>query len=208
MGSRLKQSDHGGRTRPARVSAWINGRIGAYRRLCAVYLLSLMSGAMSVPSLAGEARSDDISSQLATLRGETDRAVLYIGPRPGSFSFVHRRNEADLPQIGCTYEIGRDEIDELLDILVKGQITRGAKQDVDARTGVYLYAGSRQLAKLVFADAFINEGMRGIFNGDMPVMSGLKLQSDLREFAERHTPSSTHYGCEKGGRIAPAPPNN
>lgn len=182
-----------------------SGRIRGLLRCCTTYIVGAMLTTMCIGSQAGEPLNGDISLQLAELRGEADRAVLYIGPRPGTFRFVHQRTETDLPQIGCTYQIGKDHIDELLDILVNGQIRSEPEREVDARTGVYIYAGDRLLSKLVFADAFVNEGMRGIYKGITPIMSGLTLQSALREFAEKHVPSSTHYGCEKGGMVAPAP---
>lgn len=188
-----------------------NGRIRGLLRCCSTYIFGAMLTTICIGIQASEPRDRDISVQLAELRGNADQAVLYIGPHPGDISFPWSMKEKDLPTIGCTYAIGKEDIPELLDLLedVSVVLDQAANTTVNARTGVFIYAGKRLMAKWVFADAFPNKGMLGLFNGNIPVVSGLALQSKLREFAEKHPPSSTHYGCEKDGiAIKPLPRSN
>lgn len=145
--------------------------------------------------------TDDMNNRFNDLRSQADRAVVYIGPHPGDRTFSFSMGEKDLPRIGCTYELDKDDVDGLLDLLTEGEIAiRDRRETINARSGIFVYDGRRLLLKLVFADAFSGErGMRGLLDGETPVMSGPALQDNLRAYAERFTPRSTNNGCEKGG---------
>lgn len=142
-----------------------------------------------------------VGERLEALRERANRAVVYIGPGPGSITFCLPVHEKDLPRIGCTYEIEKQNIDELVTLLGSDPIAIQRQQHMIApRNGVLIYDGEQLLLKLIFGNAYTGErGMRGLLDGEVPVMSGPTLQSELRAFAERFTPVRKNNGCEKGG---------
>ena len=163
-----------------------------WKRCGVLFLLCLLPGLASAQN--GEATLPE--SEPILVLNHPEKAVLIVGPN--SVLFHRPMKEADLPVIGCTYTVDDPvQLAALAGILARGKFVRHpAKHEPNVRLALYLdYPGGRK-TKFLFQTAFRGEGMRGLFNDVIPIVSHREFEREIRSFAAALTPSKSNWYCD------------
>lgn len=174
-----------------------------------IFTLSIVCGAsliVAMPAHSRDAEPDQsVSASLSSLRGQIDKAVLIVAPRPAVLSLNRGLKEKDLPEHGCTYELSDSvTITALMDILSGGEFTENhGNLGQGLLMGIYLYGrdGSRS-ATFLFGQAFDDGWSRATYNGH-PFIAKAPLERNIRLFVAGIQPTIGNSLCEPSDKPYP-----
>ncbi|MDQ1814968.1 hypothetical protein RBA41_16795 [Massilia sp. CCM 9210] len=158
--------------------------------------ITLLSALALPPATAATPEEPQVANDIAAVRGQLAKAIIYIGPENWAFSTA--KNESQLPSISCEYILtDADSLSTLMDILERGKFANHPPPyRMNVRMGIYLHRTDGAVKKILLNNPGLNAGMRGRYDEHTGVMSSPAFADELRAFAATRQQTKPNYYCD------------